>query len=114
MKLCKKQEALCIELGNKNDLQKTYGNQAIILKAWGQLEEAMKLCKKQEALCIEIGLRSSLGYCYLNWGLLARAQQDSDTEREKLNEALKIFTELNMPRQQEWVQNELNQIKKSD
>jgi tetratricopeptide (TPR) repeat protein len=98
----------------KDSLQRSYGNQALILKAWGQLEQAMALHKKQEALCIELGLRSSLGYCYLNWGLLAREQQDRDTEREKLKEALQIFTELNMPREQDAVQNELKQIEKSD
>ena len=45
-----------------------------------------------------------------NWGLLAREQQDNDTEREKLKGALQIFTELNMPREQKAVQNELNSI----
>ncbi len=74
----------------------------------------MALHKKQEALCIELGLRSSLGYCYWGWGLLAREQQDRDTEREKLKEALQIFTELNMPREQEAVQDKLNQIEQSD
>ncbi len=37
-------------------------------------------------------------------------QQGKNTEREKLIEALQVFTELNMPREQETVQNELNQI----
>ena len=74
----------------------------------------MALHKKQEALCIELGLRSSLGHCYWSWGFLAREQQDRDTEQEKLKEALQIFTELNMPREQEAVQNELNQIEEID
>jgi len=114
MALHRKAEALCIELGNKDDLQRSYGNQAVILKDWGQLEEAMALHRKAEALCIELGLRSSLGYCYWNWGLLAREQQDRDTERKRLKEALQIFTDLSMPREREEVQNELNQIDEAD
>lgn len=98
----------------KDSLQISYGNQALILKDWGQLEEAMALHKKQEALCIELGNRSSLGYCYWNWGLLAREQQDRNTERGKLKEALQIFTKLNMPREREAVQHELTSIDKSD
>ena len=83
-------EALCLELGNKDGLQRSYGNQAVILQAWGRLEEAMALQRKQEALCIEVGNRSSLAYCYWNWGLLAREQRDRNTEREKLTAALKF------------------------
>ena len=84
MALQKKQEALCRELGNKDGLQASYGNQALIVKAWGWLEEALELHKKKEALCIEVGNRSSLAYRYWNWGLLAREQRDRNTEREKL------------------------------
>jgi hypothetical protein len=47
-------------------------------------------------------------------GLLAREQQDRDAKREKLKEVLQIFTELNMPREQEAVQNELYQIDEID
>jgi hypothetical protein len=43
----------------------TYGNQALILRAWGQPEEAFGLLKKMEALCLELkGNRSGLAYCY--------------------------------------------------
>jgi hypothetical protein len=42
MALHKKVEALCLELGNKDGLQKGYGNQTVILRAWGQLEEAIQ------------------------------------------------------------------------
>jgi tetratricopeptide (TPR) repeat protein len=65
--LLKKQEALCLELGNKDDLQASYGNQALILKAWGRLEEALALLKKQEALCLELGNRRSLAEYYWAW-----------------------------------------------
>jgi tetratricopeptide (TPR) repeat protein len=107
MALHKKKEALCLELGNKNDLQISYGNQALILQAWGRLEEAMALHKEEEALCLELGLRRDLGYCYWNRGLLARAQGDHVTERAKLPAALDIFTELKMPRERDAVAAEL-------
>ena len=43
------EEAICLELGNKDGLQRSYGNQALILKEWGRLEEALALHKKEEA-----------------------------------------------------------------
>jgi len=55
MVLLKKQQALCLELGDEDGLQGSYGNQAVILKDWGRLEEAMALLKKQEALCLQLG-----------------------------------------------------------
>jgi len=105
--LLKKQEALCLELGNKDSLQISYGNQAVILQAWGRLEEAFELHKKQEALCLELGNKGSLAYCYWAWGLLAREQHDRKTEQEKLAAALDIFTQLNMPRERDAVRAEL-------
>lgn len=94
----------------KGSLQRSYGNQALILKAWGRLEEALALHKKKEALCVELDLRGSLGYCYWNWGLLARAQNDRRAECDKLQAALQIFTELNMPREQDAVLGELERM----
>src|SRR5271157_1957835 len=107
MALHKKQEAICLELGNKDSLAISYGDQALILKAWGRLEEAMALHKKQEAICLELGNKSGLGMCYWQWGLLARAQGDRKTEKEKLEQALAIFTELKMPRERDAVLAEL-------
>ena len=107
MALHKKQEALCVELGNKHSLQVSYGNQAVIVGDWGQLDEAMALHKKQEALCVELGNRPGLGYCYCNWGILAREMNDPKNAREKLEAALEIFTELNLPRECDEVKKEL-------
>ena len=58
--LHKKEEAICLELGNKDGCDASYGNQALILQAWGRLEEAMALHKKQEAICLELGNRDGL------------------------------------------------------
>ena len=51
-----------------------------------------------------------LGYCYANWGLLAQAQGDKKTEKEKLEQALALFTELKMPRERDAVQAELDKL----
>jgi tetratricopeptide (TPR) repeat protein len=75
-------------------LQASYGNQAVILQAWGRLNEALDLLKKQEAICVELTtgdnlqanrghdsvVRHSLQVCYGNqaailkgWGRLEEA-----------------------------------------
>jgi tetratricopeptide (TPR) repeat protein len=108
--LLKKQEEICIELGNKDSLAITYGNQGAILQDQGKLEEAVQLYKKKETLSLGLGKRDNLGYCYWAWGLLARAQADRKTEREKLEQALAIFTELKMPRERDEVQKELERV----
>jgi hypothetical protein len=95
-------------------LQISYGNQALILKTWGRLEEAFALLKKQEALCLELGNRSGLAYWNSNWGLLAREQCNHKTEREKLAAALDLFTELNMPREREGARAELEKTTAAD
>ena len=105
--LLKKQEEICLELGNKDSLQISYGNQAIILQDWGRLDEAMALLNKKEEICLELGNKESLAYCYCNWGLLAREQGDQITEKQKLNAALEIFTELKVPRERDAVKKEL-------
>jgi tetratricopeptide (TPR) repeat protein len=73
-------ETLCLELGDKDSLQRSYGNQALILFNWGRLEEAMALHKKEEALCLELGNKDSLQRSYgnqagilFNWGRLEEA-----------------------------------------
>ncbi|MGO8948711.1 MAG: hypothetical protein ACLQUY_13875, partial [Ktedonobacterales bacterium] len=73
-------------------------------------EEALALHKKEEAICLELGNKSGLGYCYLNWGLLARTQGDHKTEKEKLEQALAIFTGLKMPIERDAVQKELEKV----
>jgi tetratricopeptide (TPR) repeat protein len=108
MGLHKKEEAICEELGSRDGLQRSYGNQALILQAWGRLEEAMALLKKQEAICEELGNRDSLARCYWSWGSLAGEMGDGATEREKLRQALAIFTELGMPGEIKSVQAELD------
>jgi tetratricopeptide (TPR) repeat protein len=66
--------------GDKQSSQAWLGNQAVILKDWGRLEEALALYKKKEALCLELGNRNSLSTSYGNqavilqhWGWLEEA-----------------------------------------
>ena len=50
------EEAMKVAPKTQNDpdlLQRVLGNQALILQAWGKLEEAMELHQKEEALCLE-------------------------------------------------------------
>jgi tetratricopeptide (TPR) repeat protein len=110
MELLKKQEAISLDLGNKNSLQYGYSIQALTLTKWGRLDEAMELLKKQEALSSELGHKSGLGHCYWYWGRWARAKGDRATEQQKLQQALALFTELNMPLERDAVQAELDRL----
>jgi tetratricopeptide (TPR) repeat protein len=80
LRILQQEEALYMEVGNKDGLEVIYGNQALILKAWGRLEEAFELHKNQEALCLELGKKSGLQASYANqavilqdWGRLEEA-----------------------------------------
>jgi tetratricopeptide (TPR) repeat protein len=54
-------------------LQQSYGNQALILQAWGRLEEATALLEKVQALCLELGDKDSLQISYGNQALILQA-----------------------------------------
>ena len=73
----------------------------------GELEIALRILQQEEALCLELRNRSSVAYCYWNWGLLAREQRDRKAAQEELAAAREIFTELNMPRERDAVEAEL-------
>jgi hypothetical protein len=47
LRIVQQEEALSLELGDKGGLQRSYGNEAVILQAWGRLEEALALHKKK-------------------------------------------------------------------
>jgi tetratricopeptide (TPR) repeat protein len=103
MPLLRKQEALCLELGNKESLQRALANQAAVLNSLRRFPPALELLKRSEAICIELGLRRDLAYCYYYWGVVAQARGDKATEKQKLELALAMFTELKMPRESEGV-----------
>ncbi len=94
MKLHKKQEKICEELGDRAGLAGCYGNQAGILYTQGHLKESMNLYKEQEKICEELGDRAGLAGCYGNqalilkaWGKLEEAM-DLHKKQEKICEEL--------------------------
>jgi hypothetical protein len=62
------------------------------------------LLERQEAICLALGHKSGLGYCYWNWGVVERDRGNSAVELEKLEAALRIFTELKMPQERDSIQ----------
>lgn len=78
-------------------LQVIYGKQALILKSWGKLEEAMELHKKKETICEELGNINDLAISLYNQATIHDEQGDIPTAKEKAETALKIFEELKMP-----------------
>jgi len=108
MAMYKKEEAICLELGDKDGLSRSCGNQAMILMQLGNLHEAQELLEKAEAICVELQARSGLAMICWQWAWVARAHGDHQTERQKLQQALALFTELKMPRERDAVQAELD------
>jgi hypothetical protein len=83
-------------------------------KRIGEFESSFRIVQQAEALCLELDNRSGLAYCYWNWGLLPREQGDHGTERQKLDAALDIFTQLNMLRERDEVRAELEKATAPD
>jgi tetratricopeptide (TPR) repeat protein len=81
-------------LGNKAGLGSSYGNQALTLKDWGKLDEAMKLLKEQEKICKELGDKAGLGNSYWNRGLLFKEMKQHDEAIKRLKESIKFQEEL--------------------
>ncbi len=68
LRLYKKQEQICEELGDRGGLSILYGNQGLIYADKGQLDEALILYKKQEQICEELGDRVGLSRSYCGQG----------------------------------------------
>jgi tetratricopeptide (TPR) repeat protein len=60
MALLKEQERICRELGNKDGLGMSLGNQANILYDRGDLDGAIALHKEEERICRELGNKDGL------------------------------------------------------
>jgi len=79
---------------NRHGEAASYAGQALILKAWGKLDEAMRLHKKEEKLCEELGDKSGLARTYGNQALILKAWGKLDEamrlhkKEEKLKEEL--------------------------
>ena len=111
LRFLKDQEDICTKLGDWHGLQGSYGNQVVILLNENRLDEALLLLEKQEVICLAMGDRSSLASCYMNWGAVLRYRSAPQAAREKLEQALALFTELRMPREINQIQDALNETK---
>jgi tetratricopeptide (TPR) repeat protein len=92
--LHRKEEAICLELGDRDNLQISYGNQALILKVWGRLDEAETLLKKQEAICLELDNKDSLQRSYGNQAMILKAWGRLDEALALLKKGEAICLEL--------------------
>jgi tetratricopeptide (TPR) repeat protein len=70
MALHKEEERICRELGDKAGLSGSLGNQALILKARGELDGAMALHKEVERICRELGDKAGLATSLANQAAL--------------------------------------------
>jgi tetratricopeptide (TPR) repeat protein len=82
MQLHKKEEEIHLERRDRMGLQRTYGNQGIVLFHLGDLKGALELHVKKAAICIDLcnkdGLQRSLGNqagIYFKWGDYDRANE---------------------------------------
>ena len=90
LRILQQEEALCLEIGDRDRLGASYGNQALILQAWNRLEEAFELHKKEEALCLELGNKDSLQISYANQAVILQAwgRLEEAFELRKIQNAL--------------------------
>jgi tetratricopeptide (TPR) repeat protein len=75
-------------------LQAWYGNQALILKNWGRLEEAMKLHQKEGTICLESDYKRDLGMCYGNQAMILQNWGRLDDAMELLKKQEAVALEL--------------------
>jgi tetratricopeptide (TPR) repeat protein len=78
MALLKEQERICHQLGNVNGLQRSLGNQALILQARGDLGGAMALHKEQERICRQLSNLDDLSRTLGNQALILQDRGDLD------------------------------------
>jgi nephrocystin-3 len=80
----------CRTMGDKRNYSICLGNQALILHAWGQLEEAMKYHKQEEAIKRELSDKAGLSGCLGNQAVILRAwgQLEEAMKYHKQEEAI--------------------------
>ena len=72
LELLKEKERICRELGNKDGLQRSLGNQALIHRDRGELDLAVELHKEEERICRELGNKDGLQRSLGNQALIHR------------------------------------------
>ena len=95
MALHKEEERICRELGNKDGLRTSLGNQATILNApRGSGRGDGAATRKQERLCRELGNKDGLSMSLGNQALILQARGDLDGAMALHKEAERICREL--------------------
>ena len=82
--LCRRMAAVAKATNDPGREQAWLGNQALILKAWGRLNEALALHKKEEETCLALGNQEGLQASYGNQALILQAWG-------RLNEAMALL-----------------------
>ena len=90
----KQQEARYEASNDRAGLQRSYGNQALILQDWGRLDEAMKLHQREENICEDLGDRAGLQASYGNQALILKAWGRLDEAMKLLQRQQAICEEL--------------------
>jgi tetratricopeptide (TPR) repeat protein len=93
MTLLTEVERLCRELGNKDKLYASLGNQGVILRTQGDLDRAMALHKEEESICRELGNKDGLSMSLGNQALILRDRKDLDGAMTLLKEQEQLCRE---------------------
>jgi len=97
MALYKEQERICRELGNRDWLSGSLGNQALIRKSRGDLDGAIALLKEQDRICRDLGNKDGMQASLSNQARILYARGDLDGAMVLLKEAERICRELGDP-----------------
>ncbi|MCI0471810.1 MAG: hypothetical protein L0Y73_09140, partial [Candidatus Aminicenantes bacterium] len=71
--------------------------QALILQAWGKLDEALSLHKKEESICEELGDRAGLAICWWNQGIIYGQQGDRAKQIELWQKSIAANKAMGIP-----------------
>lgn len=94
MNLLAEKERICKELGDKNSLSASLGNQALIHYARGEMDEAMRLHKEKERIYRELGNKEGLAISLTNQAELLHNNMNKTGEALLLaEEAYRIATD---------------------
>jgi tetratricopeptide (TPR) repeat protein len=94
MALHKENEQICRQSGDLDGLQRTLGNQALILRDRGDLDGAMALLKEQERICRRLGNLDGLQRSLANQAVILRDRGDMDGAMALLKENEHTWREL--------------------
>jgi len=82
------------ERGDREFLQRSLGNQALILQELGDLDGAMQLCKEKERICRELGNVDGLHYSLGNQANILYVRGDLDGAMDLYKEQERICRQL--------------------